>query len=223
MKPGLQTLADLPWFTAFSPGQLAALHDLADLARVGEQETLLRVGEPPGELTILLSGFVAETQTLRNTDAVVNIIAPVALIGLAPAVLDAVSPISAHTITAARLLVFPAQPLRALLRADPALALPFLHHALAALQGTTQDLCAMKLQSATQRLAAFLLDLAPDPDMSPARFVLPYEKRFIAARIGCSQENLSRAFATLRDIGVETQRGVVVLRDLVRLRRFAQS
>ena len=40
--------------------------------------------------------------------------------------------------------------------------------------------------------------------MNPARFVLPYEKCFIAAKIGCSQENLSRAFVTLRQVGVES-------------------
>ncbi len=56
----------------------------------------------------------------------------------------------------------------------------------------------MKLRSSVQRLAAFLLGLVEDPEMNPARFVLPYEKRFLAARIGCTQENLSRAFAALR-------------------------
>ena len=40
-------------------------------------------------------------------------------------------------------------------------------------------------------------------ELGPARFILPFEKRMLAARIGCSQENLSRAFATLRRVGVE--------------------
>jgi hypothetical protein len=38
---------------------------------------------------------------------------------------------------------------------------------------------------------------------------------------GCTQENLSRAFAVLRSHGVETQQGVVVLRDIPGLRAFA--
>ena len=79
----------------------------------------------------------------------------------------------------------------------------------------------LKLRSAPQRLANYLLSLVQEPDEKPARFVLPFEKRLLAARIGCSQENLSRAFAALRPLGVETQRGVIVLRDISVLRSFA--
>ena len=58
--------------------------------------------------------------------------------------------------------------------------------------------------------------------MRPARFVLPYEKRFLAAKIGCTQENLSRAFAALRLVGVESLRGAVVISDVVALWTFAR-
>ena len=108
-----------------------------------------------------------------------------------------------------------------MIRVRPALALPFLDQALAGMYEQTVELCAMKLRSSVQRLAAFLLGLVDDPAASPARFVLPYEKRYLAARIGCTQENLSRAFAALRHHGVETQQGVVVLRDVPGLRVFA--
>ena len=99
--------------------------------------------------------------------------------------------------------------------------MPFLDHALASMREQTLELCQMKLRSSVQRLAGFLLGLVEDPEMNPAQFVLPYEKRFLAARIGCTQENLSRAFAALRRLGVETQRGIVVLRDVPALRAFA--
>jgi hypothetical protein len=66
-----------------------------------------------------------------------------------------------------------------------------------------------------------LLELTDGSDTTPARFVLPLEKRYIAAKIGCSQENLSRAFATLRRLGVESQRGVVVIRDIAGLKACA--
>jgi len=42
-----------------------------------------------------------------------------------------------------------------------------------------------------------------------------------AARLGCRQENLSRAFATLRSAGVETHGSLVVLHDIPALRDFA--
>ena len=105
-----------------------------------------------------------------------------------------------------------------MIREEPELG-PFLDHALVSVREQTLELCQMKLRSSVQRLAAFLLGLVEDPAMNPARFVLPYEKRFLAARIGCTQENLSRAFAALRRLGVETQRGIVVLRDVPALPR----
>jgi CRP/FNR family transcriptional activator FtrB len=108
-----------------------------------------------------------------------------------------------------------------MIRARPALAMPFLDHALAGMREQALELCSMKLRSSVQRLAGFLLGLVEDPETSPARFVLPYEKRFLAAKIGCTQENLSRAFAALRRHGVETRHGVVVLRDVAGLRALA--
>jgi CRP-like cAMP-binding protein len=221
MKPGIEALAALPLFASFSASQIAALNNLADLARLGPDEVLFREGDQMAELNILLAGFLAETQGKNGEDALTDVIGPVRPIGFAPAMLGTASPTGARTITSARLIIIPAADLRAMIRAKPALALPFLDHALAGMREQTLELCSMKLRSSVQRLAGYLLGLVEDPEMSPARFVLPYEKRFLAARIGCTQENLSRAFAALRTRGVETQQGVVVLRDVPGLRAFA--
>jgi CRP-like cAMP-binding protein len=221
MKPGIEALAALPLFASFSASQIAALNNLADLARLGPDEVLFREGDQMAELNILLAGFLAETQGKNGEDALTDVIGPVRPIGFAPAMLGTASPTGARTITSARLIIIPAADLRAMIRAKPALALPFLDHALAGMREQTLELCSMKLRSSVQRLAGYLLGLVEDPEMSPARFVLPYEKRFLAARIGCTQENLSRAFAALRTRGVETQQGVVVLRDVPGLRVFA--
>jgi len=137
--------------------------------------------------------------------------------------LGTASPTGVRTITSARIIVLPAAELRATIRAKPALALPFLDHALAGMRVQTLDLCTMKLRSSVQRLAGVLLGLVKDPEISPARFVLPYEKRFLAAKIGCTKEYLSRAFAALHPHGVEMQQGVIVLRDVPGLRAFADQ
>jgi CRP/FNR family transcriptional activator FtrB len=227
MRPGTQTLAALPLFASFTAPRLAALNEIADLARVGPDEVLFRAGDQLDELNILLAGFVAETQTGTGTgthqrdEAFTDVVAPVRPLGFATALLGVASPTGVRTITSARLIVVPAPELRAMIRTEPALALPFLDHALTGMLTLSQEVCHLKLRSSVQRLAAYLLGLVEDPNMNPARFVLPYEKRFLAARIGCSQENLSRAFAALRRLGVETQRGIVVLRDVPGLRAFA--
>jgi len=221
MRPGTETLAALPLLAAFSAAQVAALNRHADLARLGPDEVLFREGEPIEELNIVLSGFVGETHGKDGEPAIADVIGPGRPVGFAAAMLGAASPTGARTITAARLIILPAADLRTMIRVRPALALPFLDQALAGMYEQTVELCAMKLCSSVQRLAAFLLGLVDDPTASPARFVLPYEKRYLAAKIGCTQENLSRAFAALRGHGVETQHGVVVLRDVPGLRAFA--
>ncbi len=221
MKPGIEALTALPLFAAFSAAQIAALNNVADLARLGPDEVLFREGDQLAELNILLAGFVAETHGKNGEHAITDVIGPVRPIGFASTMLGAASPTGARTITSARLITIPAPELRAMIRTKPALALPFLDHALAGMREQTLELCAMKLRSSVQRLAGFLLGLVEEQEISPARFVLPYEKRFLAAKIGCTQENLSRAFAVLRSHGVETQQGVVVLRDVPGLRAFA--
>jgi CRP/FNR family transcriptional activator FtrB len=107
-----------------------------------------------------------------------------------------------------------------MIRDDPALGQRLLDYSLYESQALTQEVYALNLRSAVQRLAAYLLDRVNEAELSPPRFVLPFEKRMLAAKIGCSQENLSRAFATLRRIGVETQRGIVLVRNLTALREF---
>jgi CRP-like cAMP-binding protein len=221
MRPGIEVLNALPLLAAFSAAQIATLNNLADLARLGPDEVLFREGDRLAELNILLAGFVAETQGRNGETAITDIIGPDRPIGFASAMLGAASPTGARTITSARLVILPAAELRAMIRAKPTLALPFLDHALTDMREQTVELCTLKLRSSVQRLAAFLLGLVDDPTLSPARFVLPYEKRFLAAKIGCTQENLSRAFAALRRHGVETRQGVVVLRDVAGLRAFA--
>jgi CRP/FNR family transcriptional activator FtrB len=68
-----------------------------------------------------------------------------------------------------------------------------------------------------------LAGLIKDPNESPARIVLPFEKRRLAAKVGCSEENLSRAFSALRPFGVVTERSVVIACDVPALRAFASA
>ncbi len=201
---------------------MAELNDLADLARVGPDEVLFREGELLQELNILVSGFVAETRGRRQGDhAFVDVLGPTRPLGFAAAMRGRPSPTGARTMTSARLVVIPISELRSMVRVKPDLVLPFLDYALAALHEQELELCNMKLRSSVQRLAAYLLGLAGDAETNPARFVLPYEKRFLAAKIGCSQENLSRAFAALRRLGVETKSSLVVIKDIAALQAFA--
>jgi Crp-like helix-turn-helix domain len=108
---------------------------------------------------------------------------------------------------------------------DAGLTRPFLDHALREAHEQALENYSYKLRSSAQRLAGYLLGFIKDPEEEPARFVLSFKKELVAARIGCTQEHLSRAFATLREIGVQTslQQGAVIVHDVPALRAFSYT
>jgi CRP/FNR family transcriptional activator FtrB len=222
MRPGIDILQRLPLFGAFDHDGLNRLNELGDLARIGPGEVLFSEHDPAVELNILISGYVSIARGEPDgSDSLSDVVTPTRPIGFAAAMRGGAPPATARTVTSVRLIIIPAAELRAMIAAEPRLGLPFLDYALSELAETAREVDRLKLRSSAQRLAEYLLGLVEDPDMTPARFVLPYEKRFLAGKIGCSQENLSRAFAALRRVGVGTQRGIVIVRDIAALRAFA--
>lgn len=224
MKPGLEVLRSLPLLSAFSAHDLALLNGSADLVRFGPGDWLFQAGDRLSECSVLLAGEVGAAHPhTHGQAALVDVVLPVRPLCLPAALLGAPAPVGAQAITSGRLIAFPVDELLEMIRGDPSSGAPFLAHALQEAQEQALQLCALKLRSSGQRLAEFLLNLIVDPHQNPARFVLPFEKRLLAAKVGCSQENLSRAFAALRRIGVQTQRGIVVVRDVTALREFASA
>ncbi|PPQ27036.1 Crp/Fnr family transcriptional regulator [Rhodopila globiformis] len=222
MRPGVETLRGLHVFAALNAEQLHVLNELGDLARLGPDHDILMEGRTPSDLIFLMSGAAVATQANGDHgDVLIDVIQSPSAIACPEAILGLPSRFGVRTISSVTLVIVPTAPLRTLIEQDTEVARRFLSHALLDLHRLQIEICELKRHPATQRLARYLLGLADGEDSAPARFVLPLEKRYIAAKIGCTQENLSRAFAALRRLGVETQRGVVVIRDVAVLRSCA--
>jgi CRP/FNR family transcriptional regulator, transcriptional activator FtrB len=116
---------------------------------------------------------------------------------------------------------FPAPALRALLHSRPALVTAFMRAEATDFRALVRQVCDLKLRTTAQRLGCYLLTLSANPPGNSVKVRLPFDKRLLAARLGCRQENLSRAFAALRSFGVETRGSQVVLNDISRLRDYA--
>ena len=221
MRPGLDLLRSVPFFSSCSEAELAALNDIGDLARVGPDDILYSEGDTVAEINVLTAGYVGATRLNPNGSVVLaDVILPVRPLSLPVALLGKPAPAGMRMLTAGRLIVFEVAGLWAMLDRYPALERRLFELALKELRDLEVAAYDLKLQSAPRRLAKYLLSLVKEHDATPVRFVLPFEKRLLAAHIGCSQENLSRAFAALRPLGVETQRGIIVLRDILRLYSF---
>ena len=183
---------------------------------------LFRQGTLPVMLYFLLDGLMALSSAMPDgSTAVVDVVRPMGDLVIA-SVIGALPYLgSAHAVTRARLVAIDAALVRKLAEREPALAGPLLQSMSRDIRGLVRHVRDLKLRTAAQRLGAFLLSLVDDPAVRRTEFRLPFEKGLLAARLGCRQENLSRAFATLRDYGVETHGSQVLLHNIPKLTGYA--
>jgi CRP/FNR family transcriptional activator FtrB len=222
MKPGLATLRAVPMFEPLSADLLGRINDITALVEVAPGTELCRQGVIPDRLHILLDGQVALSGTAPDgTSAVVEVVHPIAHFVLAAVLTELAYQMTANAVTPSRLLLLDAAALRALLEQAPSLALALLRAEAQDFRAMVRQVRDLKLRSAAQRLGCYLLALVADPAAQTADLRLPFDKGLLAARLGCRQENLSRAFAALRAHGVETHGARVLLHDIARLRKFA--
>jgi CRP-like cAMP-binding protein len=215
MSPGIDTLRGFHVSVAFGTQQLRMSNESGDLGRLGPNHDFLAEDQTPSDLIFLVSGAVVAIQADRNGDDVfTDVIQSPAAIAGPEAILALPSRVGVRTVGSATLVIVPVATVRTLIHQDAELAQRFLNQALQDLHQLQMEVCRLKHRSSTQRLAYYLLEMVAGSDTTPVRFVLPPKKRFITAKIGCIQENLSRAFVALRSLGAETQRGVVVIRDI---------
>lgn len=216
------TLGSLPGFRDLDADTLDAVEAISRLVDVPGDAVLCRQGSPPEALHYLLEGQVTLSQSAGNGDvAIIDVLEPVRGIDLANVVTGQMHQITARALMPSRLVELRAAPLRDLIGRRPSLATTMLQGLSFDLTTVTRQVIDLKLRTATQRLGCYLVRLAADVAGNRAEFRLPVRKGLLAELIGCRQENLSRAFAVLRDCGVETHGGRVILHDIDRLRRYA--
>ena len=222
MRPGQATLRAVPMFERLDKAVLAELDAIADLRDVPQGQELCRQGARPAALHVLLDGQVALSGTAPDgTSAVVEVVRPIGHFVMAAALTDLPYLMTGHSIMPSRLLLIEAVALRELLAREAALTHAMLRAQALDYRAMVRQVRDLKLRSAAQRLGCCLLALATDPLASTAEFRLPFDKGLLAARLGCRQENLSRAFAVLRAVGVETHGARIVLHDMARLKAFS--
>lgn len=198
-------------------------HVLKDALRrsYGAGETIFLQGEPAQAVFIVLSGAV---KLIRMTPAGAE--AVVAIIGRGRSFAEAMVlrqmpyPVTAEAITACTLLQIDGTRLRQFLVENPDFAIDLLASTFVHLQGLVEQVEKLKAHSGVQRLAEFLTGLA-EAEAGACEVELPYSKRLIAGHLGMQPESLSRAFAKLRESGVETEGNRAMIADLEALRAVA--
>jgi CRP/FNR family transcriptional activator FtrB len=200
--------------------QLAAM---SKIVQVPEDTEICRQGDSADELFIVLDGQLAGSSSSANgSTAVVEVIRSGETLGLATMLARLPRLIGVRTVTPSRLLTIEAQGLFDLIEQEPSLVTALLRAQANEFRSLVRQVCDLKLRTTAQRLGCYLLSLTNEELANATALRLPFDKRLLAARLGCRQENLSRAFAALRGFGVETHGARVILHDIAKLRAYSE-
>jgi CRP-like cAMP-binding protein len=221
-RPDAALLRDLTIFNSLEDRVLDRLAAISEIRGLDAGARLYVQGDLDIPFCILVSGQMSFFRTAPDgTLTVVDVVHPSGHTGLQAVLTQMPVLTGVEAVAPSRVVLIEGGGLRALLREEPSVASALLLAEAMDFRSLVLQVCDLKLRTTAQRLGYYLLELAPDKTSQSATLRLPFDKRLLAARLGCRQENLSRAFATLREQGVETRGARVVLHDIPRLRDYA--
>lgn len=218
----LGTLQSTPLFRDLAPrladrllaGAVAETHPTGSM--------LFRQSEPADALLLVLEGWVKLVRESPGGAAtVIGVFTRGQSLADAIAVAGSLYPASAQTVTRARIARIDAGNVRAIIRRDPGLALAMFASSAQQQFGLMQQIERLKALKGSERVAQFLLSLAGGTKGSVS-IALPFDKILIAAWLGMQPESLSRAFSTLRSIGVQVDGTEVRIADVARLSALSE-
>ncbi|HTW69332.1 MAG TPA: cyclic nucleotide-binding domain-containing protein [Acetobacteraceae bacterium] len=211
-----------PLFESLEDRLVDSLAAITREVRLPEDTEICRQGEPAQSLYVLLEGRVALWASAPDDSrAAVEVVRPPGYFVLATVLSGLPHLMTAQTVSPSCLLAIESKGLHDMVEREVDLANAFLRAEALNFRALVRQVQDLKLRTAAQRLGCYLLALCSDPEATTDKFRLPFDKRLLAARLGCRQENLSRAFAALRSVGVETHGARVILHDIPALRDFA--
>jgi CRP-like cAMP-binding protein len=224
----LERLHEVPMFRQMDAEVTAVVLAGAVPKRWDRNCNVMLQGATADAFYVVLDGWVKLYRLLPDgSEAVVSVMTAGESFAEAVMFIGGRYPVSADTVTEARLLRIEASALRAAIRADGRVTIALLasiaHHTAT----LSEQVRLIKALAAPQRVADFLVATArrtpPSPEKGRLTLKLPYDKALIARRLGMTPESFSRALATLRDHGVVVSRDSVAIASLSRLESFARE
>jgi CRP/FNR family transcriptional regulator, dissimilatory nitrate respiration regulator len=211
-------LREFPFFVGVDDATLQRLAGEAKVETLGAGAVLFRQGERITAMSFVVRGFVKLTRTAACGDeTLIGMRTDGASLNEAPVRTDERHHYSAETVAPATALKIPASRFARFMADSPSLALAALADAKRTVAELTGEIESLKASGAEHRLVRFLISFCP-PEEDHCRFRLPYDKRLVAARLGVTQETLSRSFARLRAYGVRTEARGIGIESVARLR-----
>lgn len=208
-------------FTDMSDTHFEQLFRGAYVQNFPPQIDLIKEGEPSDFLHVVLSGAVDLYSSWNNRETSMATIRPISTFILAATIKDAPYLMSARTIERSRIALVPSQDVRAAFDADEAFARAIVSELAQCYRSVIKAQKNLKLRSSLERLANYLLR-QKERVGEGAAFELDFEKRRLAAVLGMTPENLSRAFKALNSYGVVVKGNRITITDQDDLIKFAK-
>ena len=216
-----EAICAAPMFSALPPEAIDGLLAQSELQLHPRRTALFEQDEPASAFYLVLDGWVKLFRmTVSGDEAVVGVFARGDCIAEVPCLTGGNYPVSAEVVADARLLAVPARGVAELTRSAPEIGLAMLASTSLHLRKLVDQIEELKARTGPQRLANFLVELAPVKQGS-CTIALPYEKLLIAGRLGMKPESLSRAFQRLQSVGVRINQSTIAVSDIARLAEFA--
>jgi CRP-like cAMP-binding protein len=224
MTPELQKIARNSVLMRGMPPPVAdALLSTARLRQCDRNATIFLQGETADAIFIVADGWVKLYRiTPHGSEAVVAVFTKGASFGEAVALQGGAYPVACEAVTEATLIRIDAETFRNILKQSPEAALSMLSATYMHLHSLVAQVEELKARTGAQRVASFLLELAPCGQGS-CEVTLPYDKALIAGRLGLQPESLSRAFAKLKSHGVTIKVNQASIEDVEALRLLAEE
>jgi len=198
-----------------------ALMNAALLQKFPHGTVLIREGELPDFLHIIVEGSVELYAEWDEREVTLDILRPISTFILAAVIRDEVYLKSARSLTPSRILMIPAEAVRDVFGRDAAFARAIVNELAIRYRSVVRSLKDHKLRTSAERLANWILEVDRQQGGS-GRIVLPHDKRTLASRLGMTPENLSRNLASLSEHGVVGSGREIIVTNRDALQRRAK-
>jgi CRP/FNR family transcriptional activator FtrB len=221
----LAQLKNLPLFSEMKTESLESLLDAALLQQFPTGVILIHEGEPADFLHVLVDGLVEIYTEQTGGEWGISLINPVSTFILAAVVSDQPYLNSARTLADSRVLMIPAQRVRAVFDQDVAFARIVARELALAYRSSVKKLKGYMARSSVERLANWILTEARRDAAQgniQGNIVVPFDRGTLASHIGTTRENLSRSLALLTEHGVRIRGREIVIDRKELLEAFAR-
>ncbi len=223
-----EAIASAPMFDGLDRAHADSLAARSRPITLPAGQVLFRRGTPSTGFYVVRDGRMQ--LSVSNSEGMVKvleIISPGGAFGHAVMFLRDPYPVDATALVDTRLVFVPAGAVDTILDGDPAMARLMLASMAKRLQSKVQDIAMLSLQSATQRIIAYMLGAMRDDaaHSGPSTTLeLPALKQVLASRLGMTPETFSRAMRALAGEGLIAVDGSTVrIPDIGALHAHARS